>query len=127
MIEITIKKDNKKIQDELFPIALENLIRSSGKFVDKKSVPCSTSEFFKYKGNLLGSVEEIYEVSNRGIIRYTAINNLLQKYLAIINLEGFNEKEDYVWNLKSKLEKIASAKSKEEIIEFLPEVFFKKD
>jgi len=126
MIEIKIDRDNKEILDEMYPMSILNLMGKYGRIIDEKDFPISAREFFEQKGMIMGILERTYEVPNQGMIKYTELLNLNQRYLAVINLEGFNEKEDFVWKMKSNLEKIATAQSLEEIKEFLPEDIFKK-
>ena len=69
---------------------------------------------------MLGANGYSLQIRGGGVIKYLNLNNLLNKYIAHIEINGIDENSEKTKEIISQLEKISKAKSIDEIKEFLP-------
>jgi hypothetical protein len=110
----------KDLKNELFGIAVENFLFSNCQILEQLQITASAQEFFKYQGNVLGANGYSLQIRGGGVIKYLNLNNLLNKYIAHIEINGIDENSEKTKEIISQLEKISKAKSIDEIKEFLP-------
>ena len=123
-MEIGINK-KKEMDDEMYALCVEKIIGEKCIFKEETRKTGSLVEMAQGVFNL---TTRRYEVPNEGVITYQT-PLILDKYVAIINVEGFNESESEVYQeIKKNLEKVIGFDTGNEAgQEFFPELYESKE
>jgi hypothetical protein len=119
MKEIQINFEKKCIKDELFAIVVEKFLLNNGELIRGLYEPATECEFIQSQGNILGARGYILQIKGGGIIEYLEAITPTQRYIANIKINDIEENQEKTQKIISQLEKIAKAKSVEDVKEFL--------
>jgi hypothetical protein len=119
--EIKINFEKKEMIDNLFEIAVENYLFSNCEIVRSLNKSASEFEFFKSEGGFLGEKGYFLQIHDGGVIEYSQAITTSMNYIARIKINGIEKNKTKTEEIISTLEKIAKAKSVEDVREFLPE------
>jgi len=110
MYKFIIHKEENLIP-EIYALAVEKLIRKNSEFVCRNK---QTGTLRDIENGVFGVNQEIYEIKGEGVIVYDLFN-VPSKYLAKIQLLGFNQESEKFKEIKNRLEEILKISDTEEL------------